>query len=150
MDRNIPTYYPGDVIVLRLRFHHEADLVDVWANFERQEEVTSLAHFQFTATLRSRNELRLLDRLGTQLTSEAALRASVSKGRPWPGVYELSEVHGLPFGEDRGASSILEFEVPKDLRFRVAATPPDQAPKVTHWELSWESQPRDADPKASV
>jgi hypothetical protein len=150
MDRNIPTYYPGDVIMLRLRFHHEADLVDVWANFEKLEEVTSLAHFQFTATLRDRNELRLLDRLGTQLTSEAVLKAPVSKERPLPGVYELSEVHGLPFGEARDVSSILVFEVPMDLRLRVAATPTDQAPRVTHWELSWESQPRDPDPRASV
>ncbi len=149
MDRNIPTYYPGDVIMLRIRFHHQADVVDVWANFERQEAVTTLRQFHFTAALRDRNDLRLLDRAGAQLTSEAVLKALVSKGEPLPGVYELSELHGLPFGEDRDASGILNFEVPKDVRLRIAATPAYQAPKVTHWELSWESQPRDPNPKAS-
>jgi ribosomal protein S18 acetylase RimI-like enzyme len=118
VDRNIPTYYPGDVIMLRIRFQHQADLVDVWANFVRQEAVTSLRQFHFKAALRDRKELRLLDRAGPQLTSEAVLKALVSKGDPLPGVYELSELHGLPFGEDREASGILDFEVPMDVRLR--------------------------------
>ena len=108
MDSNIPTYYPGDVIMLRIRFHHEADIVDVWANFVREEQVTSLRKFQFTAALRDRNELRLLDRVGAKLTSEAVLKALVSKKEPLPGVYELSELHGLPFGEEAGIEGETE------------------------------------------
>ena len=51
MDSNIPTYYPGDVTMLRIRFHHGADIVDVWPNFERQEQVTSLVFAVLLLTL---------------------------------------------------------------------------------------------------
>lgn len=150
MARYITTYYPGDVIMLRLRFQHEVDLVDVWASFVRAEEVTSITDAGFTAKLRDRSELRLVDRLGAQLTSEVVLRATVFKDWPLPGEYELSEVHGLPFGAERDVSSILDFQVPQDVRFRIAAPPADHAPKITHWELSWESQPRDPNPRAGA
>ncbi len=143
MYKNIPTYFPGDTIKLRLKFQHEANLVDVWANFEKQEEVTTLMHFRFTARLRDRNNLRLLDRAGAHMISEAVLEASVSKESPLPGDYELSEVRGLPSGEERLESSVLDFEVPKDVCFRIAAPSTDGPPKVTHWELGWEAQPRE-------
>lgn len=143
MYRDIPTYFPGDTIKLRLKFHHEVHLVDVWANFEKQEEVSTLAHFRFTARLRSPGDLRQLDRVGAQMISEAVLEAAVGKGDPLPGVYELFEVHGLPFGEDRAERSVLDFDVPEDVRFRIAAPHVDGPPRVTHWELGWETQPQD-------
>lgn len=140
MDRYIPTYYPGDTIKLRLRFHHEVNLADVWANFEKEEEVTTLKHFQFTVKLLARHNLRLLDRPGEQMTSEAVLEAAVAKERPLPGIYELSEVHGLPSDEERQGSNILDFEIPQGVRLRVAAPPADESPKVTQWELGWETR----------
>lgn len=143
MYRNIPTYFPGDTFKLRLRFHHEMNLDDVWANFEKEEEVTTLAHFRFTARVSERDDLRLLDRAGAQMISEVVLKAAVSKGNPLPGVYELSEIHGLPSGEDRHVNSVLDFEIPKGLRFRIAAPPIDEPLKVTHWELGWEAQSRE-------
>ena len=147
MYSNIPTYFPGDTIKLKLRFHHEANLADVWANFEKEEEVPALRHFRFTARLRHRGDLRQLDRTGAQKVSEAVLRASVSKGNPLPGIYELSEVHGLPSGEERAASTVLDFEVPNKVRFRVADAPTNESPKVTNWELGWDAQP--GEPRAS-
>jgi hypothetical protein len=140
VDKRIPTYFPGDVMKLRLRFHHDANLVDVWANFEKEEEVATLAHFRFTATLQNHGDLRLLDRAGAQMLSEVVLQASISKETPLPGIYRLSEVRGLPSGEDRSESSSVVFEVPEDVRFRIAAVATSTPPNVTHWELGWERQ----------
>ena len=145
MDKDIPTYFPGDKIKLRLKFHHEVHLLDMWANFEKQEEVTTLASFRFTAKLRSPEDLRQLDRTGARMISEAVLEAVVGKGDPLPGFYELSEVRGLPSGEDRAERNVLTFEVPDDVRFRISAPHIDGPPRVTHWELSWETQPQDLD-----
>ncbi len=142
MDRTVPSYFPGDTIKLKIKFHHQVYLADVWANFEKQEEVTALAHFQFTARLRSPDNLRLLDQAGTQMISEAVLEAAVVKDTPLPGTYELFEVRGLPLGEERAERSVLTFEVPKDIRFNVVAPPIDQPPRVLNWELGWESQPQ--------
>jgi hypothetical protein len=49
VDTRIPTYFPSDVMKLRLRFHHDANLVDVWANLEKEEEVATLAHYPLQA-----------------------------------------------------------------------------------------------------
>jgi hypothetical protein len=143
--RDIPTYFPGDTIKLRLKFQHEVHLTDMWANFEKQEEVSTLAHFRFTARLRSPSNLRQLDRVGAQMISESVLEALVGEGNPLPGVYELSEVHGLPSGEDRAEGNVLDFDVPEDVRFRISAPHIDGPPRVTHWELGWERQPQDSD-----
>jgi hypothetical protein len=148
VDTRIPTYFPGDVMKLRLRFHHAANLVDVWANFEKEVEVATLAYFRFTATLRNHGDLRLLDRAGAQMLSEVVLQASISKETPLPGVYRLSEIRGLPSGEDRSESSVVVFEVPENVRFRIAAVTTITPPKVTHWELGWE--PQSEEPEAGV
>jgi hypothetical protein len=146
--KDIPTYFPGDTIKLRLKFQHEVQLIDMWANFEKQEEVSTLAHFRFTAKLRSPSNLRQLDRVGAQMISETILEAVVRKNDPLPGIYELSEVRGLPSGEHRAERDVLSFEVPKDVRFRISAPHADGPPKVTHWELGWETQPQDSDAQA--
>jgi hypothetical protein len=141
MHRDIPTYFPGDTFIFRLRFHHDVYLADIWANFEKEEEVSTLAHYRFTARLRSPGDLRHLDRVGAHMNSEAVLEAAVAKDDPLPGVYVLSEVHGLPSGEERTARSVLDFDVPQDVRFRIAAPHVSGPPRVTHWDLGWETQP---------
>jgi hypothetical protein len=143
MYSDIPTYYPGDLIKLRLRLQHEVNLVAVWANFEKQEEVTALTRFQFTAKLRHQDDLRQVDRAGAQMISEAVLQASVSKGSPLPGEYVLSAVRGLPVGEAPPEKGAIAFEAPRGVRFRIAAAPIDERPRVTHWELGWETQPQE-------
>lgn len=67
------------------------------------------------------------------------LEAEVSKERPLPGVYLLEQVLALPFGEDRNDKSFLAFEIPNDVRLRVAAPPRNAVPKITHWTLEAET-----------
>jgi hypothetical protein len=142
--KNIPTYYVGDTMQIRLKFEHEVNLTDVWANFEREEGVPAVRRSYFTARLRHPGNLRQIDRTGDLIISEVLLEAAVLESHPLPGVYELSGVHGAPSGEGPRESSVLEFDVPKNVRFRVASSPTDSRPKVTHWELGWEAQPCDA------
>ncbi len=135
MYRNIPTYLPGDVVRLKLEFQHETNLADVWATFEKEEEVATLTHFRFTASLRHPEDLRQLNRDGFRRISEVCLEASVFKDRPLTGNYELIGVFGLPFGEDRNEKNVLEFKIPEGVRFRVTAPPNDDVPSITSWQL---------------
>lgn len=139
MYRSMPIYLPGDTIRLKLKVEHEANLVGLWAEFEKKEDVPVLKHHMFAVRLRDRNDLRQLDRNGAHMISEAILKAPVSKDDPLPGIYELYEVHGLPVGEERNAGNVLNFEVPYDIRFRVVAPTGDWTPKVTQWDLGWEA-----------
>jgi hypothetical protein len=143
MYRNeIPTYFPGDIIRLRFRFHHVVDVDDVWANFEKREEVTTLKSFRFTVKLQNPADLKQLDRSDTQLVSETTLRVSVTKSSPVPGIYDLSEIHALPAGEGRAVDNVLDLEIPKNVCFRIADTSHEPQPEITYWELGWERQDR--------
>lgn len=146
MDRNIPIdnipiYFPGDTIRLRLRLEHEGRLANVWAAFEREteEEVRSLRDVVWTLSMLNPDSLRLLDRTGTQLVSEVLLEGSVLDGKPLPGTYSLIAVNGTPFGEsDRSEKTVVAFDRPTDVRFKVAVPPVGERPRVTNWLLDWE------------
>jgi hypothetical protein len=142
-----PTYFVGDTIQLKLKFEHEAHLIDVWANFEKEEALPVVKRFHFTASLRLSSNLRQLNRVGGQILSEALLEATVSRSHPLPGTYKLLDIQGLLPGDGPRENNLLSFIAPPNVRFQVLALPKDSHPKVSHWELGWKAEPpgREAD-----
>ena len=126
MPDDIPTYWRGDRITLRLEIEHEVNLAGVHAIFRRQGDT-------YEVWLRLvEGGLILAEWRGDRRISEAFLEFKV-RSDTLPGDYELIAVRS----EAVGAQSTpgLEFDIPQGVRFRIAAPERYRVPLVKFHEF---------------
>lgn len=129
MTDDIPTYWCGDTIGLRLEIQHEINFSDVRAVFRRRGDT-----FELSLELRGPNHLRLMQWRREERISEALLEAEVNDELP-PGDYELVAVRGRGVAARASGPTEMEFDFPTGVCFRIAAPSRVQAPTVTFHEF---------------
>jgi hypothetical protein len=118
MPDDIPTYWRGDTITLRLEIQHEINLADVHAIFRRQGDT-----YELWLRLREYGQ-SLMEWRGDSRISEALLEVEV-RSDTLPGDYDLIAVRGKAVGAQ--SASGLEFDLPQGVRFRIAS--PERFPE---------------------
>jgi hypothetical protein len=127
-----PVFLPGDMISLRLRISHSVNLGSVWAVFRRLPERAEEPGDQYL-TLPGKHYR--LTRAGSIRASEVYFEIEVSRERHLPGDYELEAVRAYPYELDGQEDLVMEFEVRREICFRIAEELGVSSPKVTGWKF---------------
>jgi hypothetical protein len=127
-----PVYLPGDKISLRLRISHLVNLGGVWAVFRRLPERAEGPGDQYL-TLPGKHYR--LSQAGPVRASEVYFEIEVSRERHLPGDYELEAVRAYPYELDGQEDLVMEFEVRREICFRIAEELGVSSPKVTGWKF---------------
>ena len=126
MPDDIPAYWRGDRITLRLEVEHEVNLARVHAIFRRKGDT-------YEVWLRLvEGGLILTEWRGASRISEAFLEGEVRLDT-LPGDYELVAVRGTAVGAQSAPG--LEFDLPQGVRFRIAAPERYRVPLVKFHEF---------------